>query len=231
MQSYTKENLEEIRQRINDIAIKSGRDSSSIKLLAVSKGFPVKIILEAYNCGQRCFGENRVQELESKASLLPKDIEWHLIGHLQGNKAVKAIEYASWIHSVDSETLLHRLDRLAQEKNKIPKILLEVNISGEENKYGLTPEAVEACARTAKACQNLKFVGLMTMAPYNVDEKQLSEIFSKLRMLRDNLEEKLEIQLQELSMGMSSDYPIAIAEGATIVRIGTAIFGNRLIRN
>jgi len=228
MFAYVKEQLFEIQNKIRTAAEKAGRKPDDIKLIAVSKTFPPEAVLTAYEAGQRLFGENRVQELESKLPALPTDIQWHLIGHLQGNKAAKAIESASWIHSVDSVKLLNRLDRLAGEMNKKTNILLELNISGEKSKFGVVSEtetmdmAEEACK-----CKNLVFSGLMTMAPYGSEKDELHRIFSNLRLLRDRMETEFSVKLPELSMGMSSDYEPAICEGATFLRIGTSIFGKR----
>ena len=221
-------NLAEIRERIANIARMSGRATDSVRLLAVSKTFPAEDVKAAYEAGQRMFGENRVQELETKAPLLPADIEWHLIGHLQSNKAAKAVEYASWIHSVDSEKLLDRIAKAAEQHGKVMNILLEVNISGEESKFGLRGyEEIRAIASSALEMQNIRLQGLMTMAEFDASEARLHETFAGLRGIQNRLKHDLGAHLPELSMGMSSDYPAAIAEGATIVRIGTAIFGHR----
>ena len=222
------QNLAEVRKAIADEARKAGRKDDSVRLLAVSKTFPAEDVKEAYDAGQRMFGENRVQELEIKAPLLPADIEWHLIGHLQSNKAAKAVEYASWIHSVDSEKLLERIAKAAEQRGKVMNILLEVNISGEESKFGLRNyEEIRSIASSALKMPNIRLQGLMTMAEFDATETRLHETFAGLRAMRDRLEKELDTALPELSMGMSSDYPAAIDEGATIVRIGTAIFGRR----
>ncbi len=221
-------NLEEIRGKIEEAARKAGRPSDSVRLLAVSKTFPAEDVKSAYDAGQRMFGENRVQELEAKAPLLPQDIEWHLIGHLQSNKAAKAVEYASWIHSVDSGRLLALIEKAAEKRGKTMNILLEVNISGEESKFGLRDYAeILEIAENARKMPHIRLRGLMTMAEIDADEKRLHETFSGLRAMRDRLEKELGVGLPELSMGMSSDFTEAIAEGATVVRIGTAIFGRR----
>lgn len=227
MANHIKENLEYIREEIARAERAANIPLGTVKLLAVSKTFPVEDILMAYNCGQRMFGENRVQELEEKVSKLPKDIEWHLIGHLQSNKVAKAVELADYVHSVDSEKLLVKIDRIAKGKNKKPKILLELNISGEESKFGLHSSNIESCVAAALKCKNLELVGLMTMAPYQANDSELNRIFSTLRTERNRLEQKFGTKLPELSMGMSSDFKIAIANGSTIVRIGTLIFGDR----
>lgn len=226
--NHIKEQLAEIRSSIKEAAKSAGRNPAEVKLVAVSKTFPPEAVSMAYSEGQRIFGENKVQELEVKCPALPGDIEWHLIGHLQSNKALKAINLASWIHSVDSIKLLKRIDRLAEENSLKPNILLELNISGEGSKFGLTDEkAAMDLAEAAVECKNISFKGLMTMAPFDAEENELRNVFSGLRGLRDRIEKKFSVKLPELSMGMSSDYKIAIEEGATFVRIGTAIFGKR----
>ena len=227
MSDYIKENLKTINDKIEEYTLAAGRKKSDVNLLAVSKTYPNEAIMEAYECGQRMFGENKVQELEKKVPALPDDIEWHLIGHLQSNKVAKAVELAEYIHSVDSVKLINKIERFAVDKNKKPKILLEVNISGEESKFGAGSADVEKMVEAVLECENIKLVGLMTMAPFNVDENILQLVFSSLRKLRDSFEEKYNIKLPELSMGMTSDYDTAIEEGSTIVRIGTAIFGKR----
>ncbi len=226
--SHIKSQLEDIRLRISQAAVKSGRKPDEVKLVAVCKTFPSEAVLEAYNAGQRIFGENRVQEMVSKATALPADIEWHLIGHLQGNKAANAIQSAELIHAVDSESLIARIQRISYETGKKQKILLEVNISGEESKFGLRDEAeILKCAECALKSPAVDLRGLMTMAPYEAQECELRRIFSGLRELRNKIESAYAAKLPELSMGMSGDFEAAIAEGSTIVRIGTSIFGKR----
>ncbi len=227
MDSHIEKNLHRLKTEIAEIEASANRESGSVKLLAVSKNFPIEDILIAYSFGQRLFGENKIQELESKAPKLPKDIQWHLIGHLQTNKVAKAVELAEYIHSVDSIKLIQKINRLASEKNKIQKILLEVNISEEESKFGLNLSELENCVESALKCDNIKLLGLMTMAPFDIPENELNTIFSALKTTRDELEFKFKIKLPELSMGMSGDYKNAIINGSTIVRIGTAVFGNR----
>ena len=225
---YIQEQLDEIRKAVSGAAAGCGRGTDEVKLIAVSKTFSPEDILAAYSHGQRRFGENKVQELEQKAGRLPPDIEWHLLGHLQSNKAGKAVQYAAYIHSVDSVKLIQRLDRLAGEAGKKQKILLEVNISGEAAKFGASAENdIMAMAEAAAGSVNLELAGLMTMAPYEAGDAELHRIFGALRQQRDKIEIKLKIRLPELSMGMSGDFPAAIAEGATFLRIGTAIFGKR----
>lgn len=224
---YVKDQLEEIKLRISQTADSCGRKSQEVTLAAVSKTFPAEAVLAAYQAGHRIFAENRVQELAEKHSLLPPDIEWHLIGHLQSNKVAKAIDISDYIHSIDSELLLERVDKISSENGKKQKILLEVNISGEDSKFGLNENSAMECAEKTCSLHNIQFSGLMTMAPYGAQESELRRIFSSLRTLRDKIENSLSIRIPELSMGMSGDYEAAIREGATILRIGTAIFGKR----
>lgn len=220
------ERYEQLQQALTEVLQGCGRPADGAKVLAVSKTFPNEAILEAYACGVRSFGENKVQELSAKAESLPADIEWHFIGHLQSNKAAKAVQYASWIHSVDSLKLLYKLDRAAGDMQKKVNILLEVN-SGEAAKSGVSYAELPALAEAAKNAENLCWQGLMTMAPLSDDPKVWSEAFEKLRRTRDELEKTFAVTLPELSMGMSGDYPQAVQAGATIVRIGSALFGYR----
>ncbi len=223
------DNIREIRTKISEYATECGRTPDSVKLLAVSKTFPASDVQEAMETAEQfMFGENRVQELSEKVPVLPGSIEWHLIGHLQSNKAAKAAALASWIHSVDSEKLLSKLDNAAGCAERKLNILLEVNVSGEESKSGIRGEDdVMRIAEYALTCRNLRWMGLMTMAPAGAEESVLRKTFGDTRILRDRLQERFGIILPELSMGMSGDYGYAIQEGATIVRIGTAIFGKR----
>ena len=226
--SKLSDQLANVLNAVNETAAAAGREPGEVRLLAVSKTFPASDVLEAYHAGQREFGENRVQELEQKVPALPRDIVWHLIGHLQSNKAAKAAELADWVHSVDSVKLVNKLSDAAQKAGKTLKILLEVNVSGEESKYGIrTKEELFQVAEAAASAPAIEWKGLMTMAPADAKGEELNAVFSGLRQMRDELEQKYSVTLPELSMGMSGDYPAAIAEGATIVRIGTAIFGGR----
>lgn len=226
--SKLSDQLANVLNAVNETAAAAGREPGEVKLLAVSKTFPASDVLEAYQAGQREFGENRVQELEQKVPVLPGDIVWHLIGHLQSNKAAKAAELADWVHSVDSVKLVNKLSDAAQKAGKTLKILLEVNVSGEESKYGIrSAEELYQVAEAAVSAPAIEWKGLMTMAPADAQGEELKAVFSGLRQMRDELEQKYSVKLPELSMGMSGDYPAAIAEGATIVRIGTAIFGGR----
>ena len=216
--------LSEVKARLSAALKAAGRAEGDARLIAVSKTFPAECAAEAYRCGQRAFGENRVQELSEKAPKLPTDVEWHLIGHLQQNKVRMALEHAAWIHSIDSLALLQRTVRIAGELGVTPKLLLEVNISGEESKFGLTPSDEPS---VLEGCPTPMLVGFMTVAPLGASEEELHRIFGGLRKLRDEMEAASGLRLPELSMGMSGDFEIAIAEGATMVRVGTAIFGHR----
>ncbi len=223
-----REHLETVRARIAEAAQRAGRDPASVRLLAVSKTFPLPDILEAFAAGQIEFGENRVQELESKVPGGAPEIRWHLIGHLQSNKADRAVELADCIHSVDSVKLLNKIAAAAEKRGKVQDLLLEVNVSGEESKFGLSGyDALREAAEHALGLTAVRLLGLMTMAPLDAEKSVLHATFGGLRNFRDRLEQEFSVRLPELSMGMSSDYPEAIAEGATIVRIGTAIFGGR----
>ncbi|MCP3965438.1 MAG: YggS family pyridoxal phosphate-dependent enzyme [Lentisphaerae bacterium] len=224
---YIKENLQEINERIESATKKTGREPDSVRLVAVSKYFPLEAILAAYDCGQLVFGENRVQEMVDKAKVLPEDIKWHMIGHLQSNKVKATVECATCIHSADSVKLLQRIDRLAGECGTTPDVLLEFNMSGEESKFGIDASLASKLATAAAKCKNVKVTGLMTMAPFGVPEDELNNVFGGLRELRDQISKESGLKLPELSMGMSGDFETAIGQGATLVRIGTAIFGKR----
>lgn len=193
----------------------------NVKLIVVSKYHTVEEILEAYQAGERHFGENRIPELESKVVALREkapDIVWHLIGTLQKNKVKKALELAHYIHSVDSIELLERLERLASEMNVKREIFAELNVSGERSKHGFDPKDLSSFLECAKTCQHVRLMGLMTMAPAHATDLELHTYFELLHQLQ------IQAQLTELSMGMSGDYLIAMQHGATFVRIGSAIF-------
>lgn len=224
--STIRENLERVKTRMAAAAQRSARPIEQIKLLAVSKTIAAERILEAYEAGQRHFAENRVQELCAKTTVLPENINWHLIGHLQQNKVRAALQSNAIIHSVDSMKLLQRIKRIAEELQSKATVLLEVNISGEDSKFGLEPEQVEPLLEICQE-ETVKCLGLMTIAPYQAEESELRRIFAALRELRDQLQQNCGLSLPELSMGMSGDFEAAIAEGATMLRIGSAIFGER----
>ena len=218
------QNYRSVRSEIDVCAASCGRKASEILLLAVSKTMPSADIASLYEIGVRDFGENRIQELERKVSELPDDIVWHFIGPLQSNKIRKAVKLASLIHSIESISAIEKLDRIAGEEGKNIRFLLEVNVSGEESKGGLSPQEFMSAARAAAACRHAVFAGLMTMAPLGAPETLLRSVFSGLEKLRNQAQEELHIDLPILSMGMSGDYKTAIECGSTIIRIGTAIF-------
>jgi len=211
-------NLEEVNRRIARACSKSGRSPEEISIIAVSKGVGAKAIEEAFNCGLRHFGENRVQEARDKIPLLSHlPITWHMVGHLQSNKAKLALSLFQFIHSVDSLKLAEILSQKSQ--SPIP-VLLEVNVSGEETKFGFQPPEVAQALASISQLPNLEVKGLMTIAPLASDPEEVRPFFRRLRQLRDAL------GLKELSMGMTDDFEVAIEEGATIIRLGRAIFGS-----
>ncbi len=220
-------NLAAVRERIAAAESKAGRPAGTVRLLAVSKTFPAEDVRAAFEAGQTMFGENRVQELTAKVPVLPPEIEWHLIGQLQSNKVAKAIEFADWIHSVDSERLIRRIASVAADSRRAPCILLEVN-SGEDAKSGFRDmDELKRSLEFALGESSLQIRGLMTMAAFGAPEVELRRTFAHLRDLRDSLQKEFGVAMPELSMGMSADFESAILEGSTIVRIGTAIFGGR----
>jgi len=225
MKMRVKENLEEIEERIIAACEKSGRSREDVKLVAVSKRKPFEAVIEAAEAGQILFGENRVQEAQVKIPMCPPNLHWHLIGHLQSNKAkIAASGLFRMIHSVDSEKLMHALDAYATMP--LP-ILIQVNVSGEGSKSGCAPEEAAALIEAANACLHLEVHGLMTIPPFTPDPGKARAHFSDLRNLRDELQQTTGTPLPELSMGMSNDFEIAIEEGSTLVRVGTDIFGVR----
>ena len=200
------------------------------RLIAVSKTQPPETIREAYNAGQRLFGENKVKELEKKWSVLPKDIEWHFIGHLQTNKVKYIAPFISLIHSVDSLRLLTEINKQGNSANRLIACLLQVNIAREESKFGLSVEELNKLLETVNDYPFVKVTGLMGMATLTDDQEQIRKEFGMLKQLFDSLKEKKfskNIEMKELSMGMSADYRIALELGSTMVRVGTAIFGER----
>ena len=221
------ENLNIVKKNISNALNKTGRSLEEIKLVAVSKTKPVETILEAYNLGLRDFGENKAQELKTKVAELPKDINWHFIGHLQTNKVKEVVQVAELIHSVDSIKIAGEINKRARAIEKVQNILIEVNTSDEDTKFGLSSiEQVKEIALFCTEASNLNLCGLMTMAPFTENKKILRNCFIKLREMKEKLNYN-GFNLKELSMGMTNDYEIAIEEGATIVRIGTALFGKR----
>lgn len=217
-----KNNINNLRQNL----------PTGCKLVAVSKTKPIEKILEAYDAGQRIFGENKVQELVPKHDALPKDIEWHMIGHLQTNKVKYIAPFVTLIHSVDSIKLLEEIDKQAERADRIIPCLLQIHIAEEETKFGFSPEELIDFlhSENLKRFEHVKIVGLMGMATFTEDTEQIRKEFKSLKSLFDRvglLQLPQQVDLKELSMGMSSDYTIAAAEGSTMIRVGTAIFGER----
>src|SRR5687767_12290172 len=219
-----------IRSRIDAAARSAGRDPSSVRLVAVSKTFPIDAVRAAYEAGQREFGENRVQEaLQKIAGSTDLSIRWHLLGHLQTNKARKAAPSFAMIQSVDSVELLEKLDRGAEEAGHAPELLIQVDLAGEATKHGVPPGDVPRLLEAAATCRAATVVGLMTLPPVPDTPDDARPWFRRLRELRDEWQAAgvPAPMLRELSMGMSGDFEVAVQEGATIVRVGTAIFGSR----
>lgn len=225
-------NLAAVRARLEAAALAAGRDPSSVRLVAVSKTFGPDHVRAAVAAGQEDFGENRVQEaLQKIAQTTELKIRWHLVGHLQANKARKAAAPFAWIHSVDSLDLLRRLDAAALAEGARPQVLVQVDLAGEATKYGAPLEEARQIVREAAGCRAARLAGLMVLPPLLDDPEQVRPYFARLREFRDELargDADLS-SLRELSMGMSHDFEVAIAEGATMVRIGTAIFGARTV--
>ena len=221
------ENIKSLQLRIEQKCSDVNRNSSEIKLIAVSKTFGVEDIKEVFNEGLRDFGENKAQELSSKYELLGDKITWHFIGHLQRNKVRSVVPAADYIHSVDSLQLASEINKYAARNNKIQKILLQVKTSEEETKSGIEKESeLFDLARYCREYSNVQLEGLMTIAPLTEDEELIRQSFRQLRKLKDELNLQ-GFGIKELSMGMTSDFEIAIEEGATMLRIGSAIFGER----
>ena len=226
-------NLAANRERIAAAAAAAGRPPDDIRLLAVSKTFSADHVRAAHAAGQRDFGENKVQEaLQKIGETADLDIRWHLIGHLQSNKAKKAAPAFAAIHSVDSVDLLQRIDAAAADAGKTPELFIQVDLAGETTKFGAGEAEVPAIARAAMECRAARLRGLMLLPPWFDDPEQARPYFRRLRELRQRLvEDGIDgSKLRELSMGMSHDFEVAIQEGATLVRVGTAIFGKRIVR-
>lgn len=224
--------LAEVRARIDAAARGAGRDPSSVRLVAVSKTFPLESIRDAYSAGQRDFGENRVQEaLEKIGASADLDARWHLLGHLQTNKARRAASAFAMIQSIDSAELLRKLDAAAADAGRTPELLVQVDLAGEASKHGARPNDVPHILEEAGRCQAARVVGVMTLPPIPEAPEDARPWFRQLRELRAEwLRSGVPSgMLREMSMGMSGDFEVAIQEGATIVRVGTAIFGRRRV--
>ncbi len=221
------ERIAHVQARIATACARAGRPAGSVRLVAVSKTHPPERVEEAVRCGLRLFGENKVQEAAAKIPLCSSSLEWHLVGHLQSNKARIAVQLFSMIHSIDSADLLQRVNRICDEEGRRMPVCLEVNVAGEGSKFGLAPEAVAGVLAAAQGCARIEVVGLMAIPPAVEDPERARGFFRTLRELRDRLRGETGYELPELSMGMSHDFEIAIEEGATLVRVGTDIFGER----
>jgi PLP dependent protein len=219
--------LERVRAQIAEAAEKSGRQPGDVELVAITKTHDAERVREAHEAGQQVFGESRVQEARAKIPELPSNLRWHFVGHLQKNKIRHALPLFELIHSVDSLALAQDTNRIAEEEGLHPRVLLEINVAGEGSKFGFKPETLRAEMETLLALNRLSIEGLMTIPPLAAEAEGSREYFVKLRELRDALEKEFRIKLPHLSMGMTNDFVIAIEEGATLVRVGTAIFGER----
>lgn len=221
------QNYKFVLKNINDRCILSNRNIDEIQLIAVSKTFPLSVISDAFDCGIRIFGENKAQELRDKAKDNSNDLSWHFIGHLQKNKVKYVVGTAEYIHAVDSIELAQAINKRAESLQTGQKVLIEVNASGEETKFGLS--GIESLREIVEYCNqmdNISVEGLMTMAPYTEDESIIRNTFIQLREMKEKIN-GYGFNLSQLSMGMTNDYLIAIEEGATMLRIGSAIFGER----
>lgn len=222
-------NLSDIRQRIDQTALQSGRDPSQIKLLAVSKTMSAEVVRCAYEAGHRSFAENRVQEWQEKVSLLPEDCEWHLIGSLQTNKVKYLDARIALIHSLDRFSLLETLESQGAQREIVWPTLVQVNIARDSHKAGLLEEEVEDFLAEVADCEHVRVHGLMTIGALNASPEDTRGYFQQLRLLKDRLQDKAipHVALKELSMGMSHDFEWAVQEGATMIRVGRQIFGER----
>ena len=223
------ENINSIQNEIKEICENIGRDPKEVTLIAVSKTKPFTDIEEALNSGCVDYGENKVQELDQKYDLLPKEINWHMIGHLQRNKVKYLVGKAKMIHSVDSLRLANQIEKEYAKKDLIAQILIEVNVAKEESKFGVYPEDVEVLIREISKLEHIKVCGLMTIAPYTTEPEDNRKYFKNLKELSVDIGSKNidNVTMNVLSMGMSGDYKVAIEEGSTMIRVGTKIFGER----
>jgi PLP dependent protein len=221
------DNLERVRGQIAQAAAKAGRDVKDVELVAIAKTHPAEKVREAVEAGQTLFGESRVQEARAKIPELSSNIRWHFVGHLQKNKVRQALPLFEMIHSLDSLALAQDVNRIAEEEGLYPRVLLEVNVAGEGNKFGFAPDKLREQMEALLALPRLSIEGLMCIPPPTVESEDSRKFFVEVRGLRDSLENEFNIKLPQLSMGMTQDFPIGIQEGATLVRVGTAIFGER----
>lgn len=221
------ENLKSVRAQIAKAAKKSGRSIDDVDLVAISKTHDAEKVREAIEAGQSLFGESRVQEARGKIPELPSNIRWHYVGHLQKNKIRHSLPLFELIHSVDSLALAQDTNRIAEEEGLHPRVLLEVNVAGEGSKFGFAPEKLRQEMESLLSLPRLSILGLMTIPPIAEEAEASRRYFVELRELRDQLQTEFKVDLAQLSMGMTQDYGVAVEEGATLVRVGTAIFGER----
>ncbi len=224
-----RDNLEQIRQKIKEACDRAGRDEGGVTLISVSKTKPLSMLKEAYEAGARDFGENKVQELMEKIPEMPEDVRWHMIGHLQRNKVKYIVGKVFMIHSVDSLRLAEEISREAVKQDRSVNILLEVNVAGEESKFGVSPEETTDLVINVSKLPGIHICGLMTIAPFVDNAEDNRQFFRKLKQLSVDIERKNidNVSMNVLSMGMTGDYSVAVEEGATCVRVGTGIFGER----
>src|SRR5438094_7293759 len=222
------ENLERVREQIAQAAARAGRVAEEIELVAIAKTHPAEKVREAIETGQTLFGESRVQEARAKIPELPSNLRWHFVGHLQKNKIRHALPLFEMIHSVDSLVLAKEINRIAEEEGLHPRVLLGVNVAGEGSKFGFKPETLRAEMELLLALPRLTIEGLMTIPPLAGEAEASRKFFVQLRDLRDAFEKQFDVTLPHLSMGMTNDIPVGVEEGATLVRVGTAIFGERM---
>ena len=221
------ENLERVREQIAQAAAKVGRAPGEVELVAITKTHAAEKVHEAIQAGQTLFGESRVQEARAKIPELPSAIRWHFVGHLQKNKIRHALPLFEMIHSVDSLALAQEVNRIAEEEGMHPRVLLETNVAGEGSKFGFSPDKLREQMEELLVLPRLSIEGLMTIPPLTEEAEASRTYFGELRQLRDALNKEFNLNLPQLSMGMTQDYAVAIEEGATLVRVGTAIFGER----
>jgi pyridoxal phosphate enzyme (YggS family) len=227
MSDTLQDRFDGVKRRIGEACARAGRNPETVRLVAVSKTFGPEAVKEAAECGQVLFGESKVQEAKPKISMCPGHLEWHMVGHLQRNKVRDATRLFRMIHSVDSLRLLETISASCREMGNTMPVCLEVNVSGERSKFGMLPEDVPATLDKASTLMGVDIVGVMTIPPFAEDPAEGRPFFKRLRELRDEWHNASGIELPELSMGMSNDFEVAIEEGATLVRVGTVLFGDR----
>ncbi len=221
------QNLMRVREQIAQAAAKAGSVADEVALVAITKTHPADKVREAIEAGHNLFGESRVQEARAKIPELPSNLRWHFVGHLQKNKIRHALPLFEMIHSVDSLGLAQEINRIAEEEGMHPRVLLEVNVAGEGSKFGFSPEKLRDQMEALLALPRLSILGLMTIPPLAEEAEASRKYFVRLRELRDRLQTDFRVDLAQLSMGMTQDFSVAVEEGATLVRVGTAIFGER----